>query len=103
MEEETHRNQNRHNLVLCEMLAKEAYPPILRHFGIPEDHHPLQITMHCMQLMHEDLEATYLWLETELLMKNSWKIQEAYKSLLVHYAQNEGEVPTIEEILYNIR
>mmetsp|Transcript_14923 Transcript_14923/g.35211 ORF Transcript_14923/g.35211 Transcript_14923/m.35211 type:complete len:868 (+) Transcript_14923:89-2692(+) len=101
IEREAQGNIGRHGLVICEILSKEAYPPILRHFGMPEES-ALRTTMDCMRYMHEDWEATYLWLETELLMRNPVKCHEAHKSLARFYVECGMDVPSTEEVVASL-
>jgi len=96
MEREAQGNKGRHSLMLCELLGKEAYPPILRHFGFPDDEQPVQLTMDCMNTMHEDMEANTLWLETEVLMRNQAKIADAYENLARHHVAHGLPPPTLE-------
>jgi len=99
IEEEVQGNNGRHALVLCELLGKAGYPPILRHFGMPEDSAVLQTTMHAMRLMHEDWEATRLWLETEVLMRNPVKIKAGYDALELFHLAVGQEAPSLEQII----
>lgn len=71
----------RYSISICSLLSDEAYPPILRHFSLPEDQQPLQLMIDAMDNVGSSVETTSLWLETEVLMRNRMKAEEAFKTL----------------------
>jgi len=71
----------RHSILISKVLADETYPIIIRHMDMPQDQHPLQMVMDAMVGVGTDYEASRLWFETEVLMQNRMKMEQAYFNL----------------------
>lgn len=86
-------NQGRYGMMLCQLLADEVYPPILRALGLPDDQQPLHLIMSGLEMVGGEPELCALWLQSELLMHNYSKIREAYDSLSRLHAERGLPVP----------
>merc|ERR1711920_216752 len=82
----------RYRANLCQLLAGEVYPPILRATNLPEDQ-PLQLMMQCLEKAVATLEISLLWHETEVSMRNKLKIQESYWTVVKMHEECGLEPP----------
>jgi len=62
---------------LSSLLINEVYPPIFRHFGLPEGSAGSRHFMNAMGQVTASLELVELWLEVETLMRNAMSMRAA--------------------------
>lgn len=83
----------RYQALLCNFLAQEVYPEILRGFSIPDNLGSLHIFMHATNWVHLDMETTQLWLDAECLMGNWSKVMEAQCFIVFFYLKLNLPLP----------
>mmetsp|Transcript_131294 Transcript_131294/g.292929 ORF Transcript_131294/g.292929 Transcript_131294/m.292929 type:complete len:686 (+) Transcript_131294:1-2058(+) len=90
MEAEAKGDEKKHAAIICQVLARECYPPILRHFGLPDHEQVLQFTIDCLLDTDRDWESAHLWVETEVLMRNKQRMRASASSLISQHYHPQG-------------
>merc|ERR1719198_2409891 len=70
---------------LSMLLVNEVYPPIFRHYGLPEGSTGSRYFMDAMSglMGHFDRDLILLWLEVETMMRNHTNVRQAQQALIL--------------------
>jgi len=74
-------DETRYGFIVGDVLANEVYPAVFRHFGMPQMKHPIQAAVHLMKGTVWDVEASFLWVQSEMAMNNVKRVLEGLRGL----------------------
>merc|ERR1712061_810922 len=92
LEKDANGDDTRHQAIICQVLARETYPSILRKFGFPDHEQVLQFTIDLMLDTDKEWSAAHTWAETEIMMRNKKRMKASVGNLLNMY-RHDGKAP----------